>query len=103
MFGRDIRAPSPCAPTNKIFMYPVDTKMADEIEDGKMGYFKRVLRFCLSTTIYEKTGLTMADLLALDRVTFDYLEKEYFAFKPIEQDALKQAMQDFQNLERNNK
>lgn len=98
ILGKDVRTPRSGGQDNYIFMYPVDEKCADEIEDGKMGYFKRVLRFCLSTNIHEKTGLTMSDLMALDRATFDYLEKEYYAFKPVEQDALNQALNDLKKL-----
>lgn len=85
-FGRDIRHDAGSA-----LMYrTVDVK-------GPLpeyAYLKRVMDLCLRTDIAQKLGMSMVDFMHLDYATFNYIEKEYYDHKPIEQDAVEEMMRE---------
>ena len=76
-------------------MYTVDEKSANANEEVTYGYLKRVLTFCFMTDFYQKTGLTLADLLTLDLATYEYLERKYVELKPVEQKAVDDIFKNF--------
>lgn len=93
MYGADVRE---VGKGSTVFMYIVQNKLADYLENYQYAYLRRVLKFCLSSDFYKKTGLSVKDLMMLDLATFEYIEKEFRDFKPIEQNALEDLMRDLE-------
>lgn len=93
MYGVDVRE---VGKGQTVFMYIVQNKLADYLENYQYAYLRRVLKFCFSTDFYKKTGLSVKDLMQLDLATFEYIEKEYHEFKPLENNALEDLMKDLE-------
>ena len=88
MYQADVRTRN----VNTAIMYHVVPKSEEAQEDYQYAHLKKVLLFCLSSNIVEKTGLTFKDFLTMDVATFDYVRKVYFEFKPAESGALDDAL-----------
>ena len=100
MYGADVRE---VGKGQTVFMYIVQNKLADYLENYQYAYLRRVLRFCFSTDFYKKTGLSVKDLMTLDLATFEYIEKEFRDFKPVERDALEDLMRDLEKTGKESK
>ena len=92
MYGVDIRK----AGLDSILMYHIQDQMADMLEKQQYAYLRRVLNFCMSGDFVAKTGLSVKDLMHLDFATFEFIEKMYLEFKPVEQDNIENVLRDLE-------
>ena len=85
-YERDVRTPT----GSSLMYHAVDVRGVYP----EYSYLKRALDFCLRSDVCQKLGLSVADLMGLDYATFNFIEKEYYDHKPVEQEVVDQLLKD---------
>ena len=91
-YGRDVRINS-----RSVMMYHIRADI-DKYDTVAEQYLKRVLSLCLKSDICQKLNMSMVELMEIDYPTFEFIEREYYKHKPIEQDIVAEVQRE---MERN--
>lgn len=90
-YGRDVRLPN----GRSTFSHRVRNDI-DKLPRPEYAYLKRVLNMCLRSDICQKLNLSVFDFMQLDLATYEFIEREYYTNKPVEQNSAEAAFREMQ-------